>query len=384
MKYEKITLGNLIKQINSKNKENIEAELLGINIEKYFMPSVANVVGTDMKTYKIISNNQFAYNPMHIGRDRKLPIALYQNDKKALVSPAYCVFEIKDKSKVIPEFLMLIFKQDNFDHYVWFHSDSSVRGSISFEDFCNLEVIVPTIEEQKQIIKEYNIIQNSLNNINNGNELIQSMISKTFLNLMNNIGDEFNNINLNEIFDFQEGPGIRNWQNVSKDGINYINIRCIQNNDIVLNNPNMISKEEANNKYNHFLLKENDLVISTSGTLGKWAIIQKSHLPLCLNTSVIRFTPKDINNYEFMFGYLTSNLFYSILKEEATGSAQVNFGPMHLNKIKIKMPHESILKNYSRTINKLIKKFLVNKGKQKILEKLKIVLISKINNERGI
>ena len=89
-------LGELVEWVDTRNRSGISTNLLGINIEKYFMPSVANIIGTDLSSYKLIFKNQFACNPMHVGRDEKMPIALYSDEKPSIVSPAYFVFQVKD------------------------------------------------------------------------------------------------------------------------------------------------------------------------------------------------------------------------------------------------------------------------------------------------
>ena len=160
--------------------------------------------------------------------------------------------------------------------------------------------------------------------------------------------------NLTNCFDFLEGPGIRNWQYVEKKGTKFINIRCIQNNDLNLTTANMISTEEAYGKYNHFLLKESDLIMSTSGTLGRFAIVRKEHLPLCLNTSVIRFRPLKECDYSFMVGYLTSCIFKELLETMACGSVQANFGPTHLKQIKLIYPDETVLQHFNQVMYPII------------------------------
>ena len=87
-------LGDYIRQVDVRNKDLGTSNLLGINIDKFFMPSVANIIGTDLRNYKLIRENQFACNPMHVGRDERIPVALYLDKDKAIVSPAYFVFEI--------------------------------------------------------------------------------------------------------------------------------------------------------------------------------------------------------------------------------------------------------------------------------------------------
>ena len=148
-------LGELINWVDVRNKGVISDNLLGINIDKFFMPSVANIIGTDLSSYKLIRNKQFACNPMHVGRDEKMPIALYMDDSPSIVSPAYFVFEIKDAAKVNPEYLMLWFRRAEFDRECWYHTDGSVRGGITWDEILEMTVPVPSIEEQNELVKSY-------------------------------------------------------------------------------------------------------------------------------------------------------------------------------------------------------------------------------------
>ena len=162
---------------------------------------------------------------------------------------------------------------------------------------------------------------------------------------------------LPELIDFMEGPGIRNWQYTdAEDGVRFINIRCIQNGDIVLDKANKITKEEAFGKYAHFQLREDDIVVSASGTLGRFAFIRKEHLPLCLNTSVIRFRPiKQKSTIGFIEGFIAGQLQYE-LETRASGSAQRNFGPMHLKQISIVTPEYELLSLHQYYISELYHK----------------------------
>lgn len=154
-------LGNYIRPVDVRNKDLISTELLGINIDKFFMPSVANVIGTDLRNYKLLSKGQFACNPMHVGRDEKLPIALYLSDVPAIVSPAYFVFEVTD-SDLLCEYLMLWFRRLEFDRECWFFTDASVRGGISWESICDIKLPIPEMDEQKRIVYAYNTIEHRI------------------------------------------------------------------------------------------------------------------------------------------------------------------------------------------------------------------------------
>ena len=184
---------------------------------------------------------------------------------------------------------------------------------------------------------------------------------------------------LSEVFDFQEGPGIRNWQ-YTKDGtgIKFINIRCIQNGDLILDSANRITEEEARRKYAHFALKENDIVVSTSGTLGRYALIRNEHLPLNLNTSVIRFRPKtNVSTLYFLLGFVEAQLQYE-LEIRASGSVQKNFGPMHLKQIKLLIPTISLLQKHQKYLESIIKKRQLNLKESDFLSNLLGTLLPRL------
>lgn len=151
-------LGNNIRLIDTRNTDSVTDRVLGINIDKVFMPSVANVIGTDLSKYKLITKGKFACNPMHVGRDERLPVALYEEDEPAIVSPAYFMFEIIDRTLLDENYLMMWFRRPEFDRICWLHTDGSVRGGITWEDICRLELPVPSIDEQREIVRSYRAI----------------------------------------------------------------------------------------------------------------------------------------------------------------------------------------------------------------------------------
>jgi type I restriction enzyme S subunit len=182
---------------------------------------------------------------------------------------------------------------------------------------------------------------------------------------------------LEELFDFMEGPGIRNWQ-YTETGTPFINIRLISGGDIDISKASFVSNEEANGKYSHFHLQEGDMIVSTSGTLGKNAIVRKYHLPLILNTSVIRFRPRDGKSYAFVYQYLNSRLFQEHLESAASGSVQANFGPTHLKQMTIARPPKDVMNKYLEQADALYEKIRINQSQIKTLEKLRDTLLPKL------
>jgi type I restriction enzyme S subunit len=155
-------IGRFIRLVKTRNAGLEVTELRGIRINKEFMPSVANVIGTDLGNYKVVRKNQFAYNPMHVGRDGILPIARLEAEEPVIVSPAYVVFEIRNPDELLPEYLMMWCRRPEFDRQAWFTTDSSVRGGFDWKDFCEMEMPVPSPEKQREIVAEYETVVNRI------------------------------------------------------------------------------------------------------------------------------------------------------------------------------------------------------------------------------
>lgn len=157
---------DLIHLVDERNKWLNVSLLLWLTIAKKFIPSVANTIWTDMENYKIIRKNQFACSLMQVRRDKKIPVALVQEFDEAIISQAYPIFEVNDTKEILPEYLMMWFSREEFDREACFYAVGGVRGSLEWEDFCNMELPVPNITKQQEIIDEYNTIKNriSLNN----------------------------------------------------------------------------------------------------------------------------------------------------------------------------------------------------------------------------
>lgn len=157
MSYKRI--GDYIKLVDNRNINVSVTNLLGINITKNFMPSVANTSESDLSKYKVIQRNQFANSAMQVGRDETIRLAFYSEDEPAIISPAYLVFEVIDKNIVLPEFLMLWFCRPEFNRYGWFISDSTVRASLEWERFKEIKIPIPDIKIQEAIVTIYHTLE---------------------------------------------------------------------------------------------------------------------------------------------------------------------------------------------------------------------------------
>lgn len=151
-------LGNYIRQVDLRNTEGKETNLLGVSVQKVFIPSIANTVGTDFTKYKVVKRRQFTYIPDTSRRGDKIGIALLEDYDEGLVSNIYTVFEVIDEEQLLPEYLMLWFRRAEFDRYARFKSHGSVREVMDWEEMCKVELPVPGIEEQQKVVKAYKTI----------------------------------------------------------------------------------------------------------------------------------------------------------------------------------------------------------------------------------
>lgn len=152
MEYKR--LGDYIREVNVRNRELRVTNLVGLTIDKAFIPSVANIIGTDLSNYKVIEKEQFACSLMQVSRDGKIPVAMFEEDA-AIMSPAYPMFEVIDKTVLLPRYLMMWFSRKEFDREASFYAVGGVRGSLTWEDFCNMRLPIPTLARQREIVSEY-------------------------------------------------------------------------------------------------------------------------------------------------------------------------------------------------------------------------------------
>ena len=151
-------LGQYIRQVDVRNVDGKEENLLGVSVQKQFIPSIANTVGTDFSKYKVVKKGQFTYIPDTSRRGDKIGIALLEDYEEGLVSNVYTVFEVIDENQLMPEYLMMWFKRPEFDRYARFKSHGSVREVMDWDEMCKVELPVPPIEKQRSIVKAYQTI----------------------------------------------------------------------------------------------------------------------------------------------------------------------------------------------------------------------------------
>ena len=160
MKINYNKLGDYIKESKLKNKDSIETNLVGLSNEKQFIDSKANIIGADLSNYKLITYNQFVYMPTTSRNGDKISVALFK-EERGIISSSYTVFDV-DSNLLNPNYLMLWFERPEFDRYARYHSYGSVREIFSWKDMKNIELYVPSIEYQDNVVKIKNLIDNRI------------------------------------------------------------------------------------------------------------------------------------------------------------------------------------------------------------------------------
>lgn len=150
-------LGDYIREVDVRNRDLEVKELVGLTINKAFIPSVANTIGTDLSNYKVIRKEQFACSLMQVSRDGKMPVAMFEGEC-AIMSPAYPMFEVVDNNILLPQYLMMWFSRNEFDREASFYAVGGVRGSLTWQDFCDMTLPIPPIEQQRKIVTEYEAV----------------------------------------------------------------------------------------------------------------------------------------------------------------------------------------------------------------------------------
>jgi type I restriction enzyme, S subunit len=155
-------LGTYIWEVDNRNSDLSIDRLQGISsIYKCFMQSKANIIGVEFSMYKVVGKYQFAFNPNTARMGDKIPIAL-NLDEPCIVSSIYPVFEVMKTDELLPEYLMMWFRRPEFDRYARFHSHGSAREIFGWEEMCNVELPIPSIERQKEIVMEYYTVVNRI------------------------------------------------------------------------------------------------------------------------------------------------------------------------------------------------------------------------------
>lgn len=382
-------LGKHIQLVDYRNSEEVTSTVLGISIDKEFMPSVANVIGTDLSRYKLISKGMFACNPMHVGRDERLPIALYEKDSPAIVSPAYFMFEIIDRDVLNEEYLMMWFRRPEFDRECWFMTDGSVRGGITWDDLCRIKLPVPSYMRQCEIVESYRTITNRIALKRAENDNLTEQCSVDYNLMLNGYTTESEELpngwcngSIGSYCDVKSGFAFKSdWW--TTEGYKVIKIANIVNNSIDLDSCNCVIAEHAN-KANNFYVQSGDILIAMTGaTTGKIGMVPLCSEPIVVNQRVGKFFLGDnpIEKAPFLFATLLYSRVIRHLQPDGTaGSAQDNLSADNIKDIAIVLPEQAVIDTFNQQHIPHIKTIMSNCAEIRMLNRLSETVLQTLSS----
>lgn len=381
-------LGDYIQLVRGRNSELNDIPLMGLSIQKKFIPSIANTIGTDMSTYRIIENNQFAYGPVTSRNGDKITIAHFTEHEKGLISQAYIPFEVKDKNELDPEYLMMWFRRPEFDRYARFKSQGSAREIFDWEEMCNVTLPVPSIEKQREIVKEYNVIQNriQLNQtlIQKLEESAQAIYREWFVE-----GIDVENLpegwRIEKLKTLCEKIGSGSTPTGGKEsyfttGISLIRSTNVFDYNFSFEDLAFISDEQAD-KLKNVEVKENDILFNITGvSVARCCMVPKNILPARVNQHVMIIRPESNLNISY---YLLSNLCSTdsknaLLGISQSGSTREAITKSEIEEFEIIVPDDLTLKKFENEMSKIFShKDLKSFENQKLTE-MKELLLSRL------
>ena len=339
-------LGNFIREVNVRNRELRVTKLVGLTIDKAFIPSVANVIGTDLSNYKVICREQFACSLMQVSRDGKMPVAMFEEDE-AIMSPAYPMFEVIDKSKLLPQYLMMWFSRSEFDREASYYAVGGVRGSLTWEDFCNMHLPVPSIERQREIVSEYETLTRRIRlneqMIEKLEATAQALYRHTFVDNIDkqNLPQGWHIGTLEEVATFKYG------KLADKQPQGYYPV---------------FSGYAVTGYTNEYTFEEPTIVIIARGDAGTGRVCMSP--PKCyLSNLAIAIETKDTTMREYLYYHLLDSDTMSL----RSGSAQAQITINNLEPFEIMIPARDICKDFSIKIKTLYNNIYL---KQQVKEKL--------------
>ena len=377
-------LGEFIRQVDVRNTEGKEDNLLGVSVQKQFIPSIANTVGTDFTKYKVVKKRQFTYIPDTSRRGDKIAIALLDDCDEGLVSNVYTVFEVVDENKLLPEYLMLWFDRPEFDRYARFKSHGSVREIMDWDEMCKVELPVPPIEEQRNIVKAYKTITDRI--------VLKKQVNDNLANTEQAILVEtaINNHTvptaLGDLVDFIDGDRGKNYptfdeftstgyclflnaSNVTSTGFNFDN--C------------MFVSEEKDKLMNKGHLSPYDIVLTSRGTLGNVALYDKhiKYENVRINSGMLIIRPKTkrLSPY-FIYALLKSSYMKAAIERFKSGSAQPQLPIKDLQKITFEIPEsDTVLVALDRQFLAVEESISINNNEIGNLKELSNVLLAELS-----
>lgn len=385
-------LGNFIRQVDVRNTDGKEENLLGVSVQKMFIPSIANTVGTDFTKYKVVKRGQFTYIPDTSRRGDKIGIALLTDYDEGLVSNIYTVFEVKDENELLSEYLMLWFSRPEFDRYARFKSHGSVREIMDWDEMCKVELPVPSIEKQRSIVKAYNTITDRIELKRKINDNLAAQCSCVMYDQYRSDaqnGNPWTKYTVQDLIDkkYIDPPMDGNHGELHPKasdyvatGIPFVMANNLSDGFVDLSQCAFITEKQAKTLRKGFA-RPDDVLLTHKATLGRTAIVPEGYEYIILTPQVTYYrVHKGLSNVYLRY-YFESSYFQSTLEAFAGGgSTRAYIGITKQCGLPVYLPCESSMNILTYSLSQIERVRLLNQTEIQQLIDARNTLITQLSS----
>ena len=389
MKEEYRLLGDFIRQVDVRNTDGKEENLLGVSVQKMFIPSIANTVGTDFTKYKVVKRGQFTYIPDTSRRGDKIGIALLTDYDEGLVSNIYTVFEVKDENELLPEYLMLWFSRPEFDRYARFKSHGSVREIMDWDEMCKVELPVPSIEKQRSIVKAYNTITDRIELKRKINDNLEATAQAVFQDQFasyygcDKLPEGYSIVSLDSLCTVKGGKRLPADCELLDDPTEhpYIRVRDVGGSRYVcLTDQFQYIDEETHQAISRYIVNTGDIVISIVGTIGLLGKIHSSLDKANLTENCVKLAGIHTVTSDYLYYTLCYKKQIKEIDLLTVGAVQAKLPMYNIQSMKILVPPTKVISDFQKKMNALDEQIEANTMEIQKLNELRSVLLAKLSD----
>lgn len=371
-------LGELIRNIDVKNKDLHCNNLKGLSMTKEFRASTSNIVGTDLSKYKIVAYKQFACDFMSAIRVHKMPIALNSEMEEILVSPAYAVFEVIDENIILPEYLMMWFRRSEFDRYADFRSDAAIRGGYGWNELCETEIKLPSLEEQRKKVQAYKTITDRIELKKKINDNLEATLTAIFKKMfVEDESVEFTSKKLHELTKTIDNRGKTPPNDNVETPYPLIEIAALRTNGRIATYRNCIkfvTEETYNSWFRSGHPKQKDILMSTVGSLAELKLFWGDKGSIAQN--IVAFRCHDTTLSMYLYQYLLRK--QHELAAYEIGSVQASIKVSQVIEYDIDVPPQDLLEQFDKIATLFTEQIYQNEDDIDICHKLCNLILQRL------
>lgn len=382
-------LGDFIRQVDVRNTDGKEENLFGVSVQKMFIPSIANTVGTDFTKYNVVKRGQFTYIPDTSRRGDKIGIALLTDYDEGLVSNIYTVFEVKDENELLPEYLMLWFSRPEFDRYARFKSHGSVREIMDWDEMCKVELPVPSIDKQRSIVKAYQTITERIELKRRINDNLEATAQAVFQDQFasyygcDKLPEGYSIVSLDSLCTVKGGKRLPADCELLDDPTEhpYIRVRDVGGSRYVcLTDQFQYIDEETHQAISRYIVNTGDIVISIVGTIGLLGKIHSSLDKANLTENCVKLAGIHTVTSDYLYYTLCYKKQIKEIDLLTVGAVQAKLPMYNIQSMKILVPPAKVIRDFQKKMNALDEQIEANTMEIQKLNELRSVLLVKLSD----